>query len=249
MSNNSREALVFFRKMLRSHEAGNQSGTRSLAFCYLTGHGTDQSVERAIALLRTLKDDYYHGADYLPLRLDRIQENLSLVEAIRANFRMMATLPLPFSGGWGYEIRGAIVVDLSLDDGYEEGRPFDLIQFERLMLENRVFLECVMRTTERLSGIEWKIAEREVVERDGRTYHHLLVHVHGCPEWVWNALERDWRMTKQRTPRSKAEAHTAVREWFLRSYRTEYWFDVTKVPEVFRGEMDKEAKADGKGKK
>lgn len=233
MPNNSREALVHFRKTLRSHEAGNAAGTRSLAFCYLTGHGIDQSVERAVAMLKTLKEDYYHREDYIPIRLDKVQENLTFVDAIRANFRMMDTLPLPLAGGWGYDERSAIIVDLSLDDGYEEERPFSLHHLERLVIENRVFLEAVMRATERLSGIEWRVISREVLEKDGKTLVHLQVHVRGCPEWVWMALQHDWKMTRQRTPRSKAEAHDFVREWFMRSYQSEYWFDVTKLPGQF----------------
>ena len=71
MPSNSREALVHFRKTLRRHEAGDAAGTRALAFCYLTGHGIDQSIERAVAILKTLKEDYYNGSDYLPIRLDK----------------------------------------------------------------------------------------------------------------------------------------------------------------------------------
>ena len=249
MPNNSREALIYFRKMLRSHEADNKSVTRALAFCFLTGHGTDQSVERAVALLRTLKEDYYHGEDYLPLRLDKIQENLSLVDAIRGNFKMMDTLPLPMSGGWGYTEQSAITVDLSLDDGYEEGRFFNLAQLEKLVFENRIFLECVMRSTERLSGIEWRVTDHETVTSRDKVFDRFTLHVHGCPEWVWNAVEHDWKMTKQRTPRSKAEAHSFIREWFLRSYKTEYWFDVTKVPEEFRVRMARDEIPNAKRKK
>lgn len=233
MPSNSREALIHFRKTLRRHEAGETAGTRALAFCYLTGHGIDQSVERAVAILKTLKEDYYNGEDYLPLRLDKIQENLTFVDAIRSNFRMMDTLPLPLAGGWGYDEHGAIVIDLSLDDGYEEDRPFSLHRLERLLIENRVFLECVLRATERLSGVEWRVVSREVYDKGDKTFVKLAVDVHGCPEWVWNALERDWKMTRQRTPRSKAEAHTFIREWFLRRYTSEFWLDVTKVPKQF----------------
>lgn len=249
MPNNSREALVHFRKMLRSHEAGNAAGTRSLAFCYLTGHGIDQSVERAVAMLKTLKEDYYHGEDYLPIRLDKVQENLTFVDAIRANFRMMDTLPLPMGGGWGYDEHGAIIVDLALDDGYEESRPFSLHHLERLVIENRIFLEAVLRATERLSGIEWRVVSRDVIEKDGKILVHLQVSVHGCPEWVWSALEHDWKMTRQRTPKSKAEAHSFVREWFMRTYTSEYWFDVTKVPEEFLEKANKKHDDHAKGRR
>lgn len=233
MPSNSREALIHFRNIQRRHDAGDESATRGLAFCYLTGHGVEQSIERAVAMLKTLKEGYLDGRDYRPLRLDKVQENLSFVDAIRANFRMMDTLPLPLSGGWGYDERGAIEIDLALDDGYEEGRPFSLHRLERMLVENRIFLECVLRATERLSGIEWRVVEREVIERDGKTLVKLVAVVHGCPEWVWMALERDWKMTRQRTPRSKADAHTFIREWFLRRYTTEYWLDVTKLPRQF----------------
>lgn len=248
MPNNSREALVHFRRTLRSHEAGNAAGTRSLAFCYLTGHGIDQSVERAVAMLKTLKEDYYHGEDYLPIRLDKVQENLTFVDAIRANFRMMDTLPLPLAGGWGYDERSAIVVDLALDDGYEESRPFSLHHLERLVVENRIFLEAVMRATERLSGIEWRVVSRETIEKADKVFVHLQVDVHGCPEWVWNALEHDWKMTRQRTPKSMAEAHDFVREWFMRRYHSEYWFDVTKLPGQFveKADLKNDHKAKGR---
>ncbi len=233
MPSNSREALVHFRKTLRRHEAGDASGTRALAFCYLTGHGIDQSVERAVAILKTLKEDYYKDRAFLPIRLDKVQENLTFVDAIRANFRMMDTLPLPLTGGWGYDERNAVVVDLSLDDGYEEDRPFSLHHLARMLIENRIFLECVLRATERLSGIEWRVESREVLENDNGVFVKLVVNVHGIPEWVWNALEHDWKMTRQRTPRSKAEAHTFIREWFMCSYTTEFWLNISAVPEKF----------------
>lgn len=234
---------MHFRKVLRRHEAGEAPGTRDLAFCYLTGHGIDQTVERAAAILKSLKEDYFNGKDYLPLRPDRVQENLTFVDAMRANFRMMDTLPLPLGGGWGYDERGAIVIDLALDDGYEEGRPFSLHRLERMIVENRIFLECVLRATERLSGIEWRVVSRELLERDGKLLIKLVADVHGCPEWVWGALERDWTMTRQRTPRSKAEAHTFIRDWFLRRYTSEYWLDVTKLPKQFVEPLDPSARA------
>ncbi|MBR0057686.1 MAG: hypothetical protein IJP66_10190, partial [Kiritimatiellae bacterium] len=195
MASNSREALVHFRKALRRHEAGDASGTRALAFCYLTGHGIDQSIERAVAMLKSLKEDYFNGRDYLPIRLDKVQENLTFADAIRSNFRMMDSLPLPLAGGWGYDERGAIVIDLSLDDGYEEGRPFSLHHLERMLIENRIFLESVLRATERLSGIEWRVESREQIEKGEKLLVKLQVSVRGCPEWVWGALERDWKMT------------------------------------------------------
>lgn len=249
MPSNSREALIHFRKTLRRHEAGDTSGTRDLAFSYLTGHGIDQSVERAAAILKSLKEDYFNGEDYLPIRLDKVQENLSFVDAMRANFRMMDTLPLPLSGGWGYDEHGAIAVDLSLDDGYEEGRPFSLHALERLIIENRIFLECVMRATERLSGIEWRVVNREFFERDdGRLLVKLDVKVHGCPEWVWYALEHDWKMTRQRTPKSKADAHAFIMDWFMRCYSSVYWLDLTKVPKQFIGEVNERRKRKTSGK-
>ena len=76
------------------------------------------------------------------------------------------------------------------------------------------------------------------IEKDGKTFVHLRVDVHGCPEWVWCALEHDWKMTRQRTPKSKAEAHDFIREWFMRRYHSEYWFDVTKLPEHFVEKAD-----------
>lgn len=240
MSVNNREALVYFRKMLRRHEAGDATGTRALAFCYLSGHGVDQSVERAAAILKTLKEDHYRSQDYIPLRPDKVLENLTFADAIRSNFRMMDTLPLPFSGGWGYSEGRAILLDLSLDEGYEEGRPFNLHLLERLIIENRIFLECVMRATERLSAIEWRVLDRVVIEKDGKVMVKLTIKVHGCPEWVWHSLQQDWRMTRQRTPRSKAESHAFIREWFLRTYTNECWLDITKIPEEFRQLPSKE---------
>ena len=184
-----------------------------------------------MALLKTLPPEPEDSQVYHPVRLDLLPDHPRFIDAIRANFRMMDNLPLPIGGGWGYGKDDAVIVDLSLDEGYEEGRPFNLDRLARLVIESRIFLACVMRPSDRLAGIEWKVQSCDCIEDGGRQFEKYTVSVHGCPEWVWDALGHDWRKTRNRTPRSKAEAHEFIRTWFDRMYEAEYWFDITRCPE------------------
>ena len=232
MPNNSREAVHYFRTMQKRHKGGAPDGTRALAHCYLCGHGVQQSVEKAVSLLRTLDFDSDPVPAFEIERYDQLSAPVPFSDVVRSNFRMMDNLPLPIAGGWGYSKDDPVEVDLALDLGYEEDRPFDLGRLEHMLMENRIYYECVMRPSDRLAGIEWKIEEKAaVVEDDGRRFDKIVVGVRGCPEWVWDSLGHDWMMARRRTPRSKTEAHEFMRQWFSRKYRAEFWFDITACPE------------------
>jgi len=231
---NNREALIYFRKVAKSKEDGDANASRALAFCYLSGHGVEQSVERAAAILKTVGESDPLAKDFVPQRHDQASGAPKFADAVRSDFRVADDSPLPITGGWGYDRDHPIVFDLALDAGYEEGRPLDLHLLERLVIENRIFLECVMRAADRLSAVEWRALDREVIAQGDTILVHISLKVHGCPEWVWLALGRDWKMSHKRTPRSKADAHNFIHKWFLRSYTADCWIDISKIPEQFR---------------
>lgn len=223
MNGRSVDEVRYFKEMQRASEAGDPRATRALAMCFLTGHGTVQSVEKAAVLLRELDEEGDAKEMYKPSRLEPDPE-LGVSETIRRDFRLPANLPLPVSGGWGYGKEDAMV--LSAPDGSNPAK-FDFAGLELFIVEKRIQEECVIHEQEKLDGLKWRLEDRSIEEENGRTFARCVFKVFGYPAWVWAALRYDWESAGRQPSRNKTEAHEFLRNWFLKSYETVYWFDIT----------------------
>lgn len=225
---NNAEIERRFNEAKRGHQAGDPRATRALASFYITGNGAARSFSKAIELLESIAD--FDGAKepYSQKRPDKVDGAPHFIEALRADFLPLQSLPLPISGGWGYEKADAIIIDPAIDDPhYNPGDSFDFDGLKNLLITHRIYEECCVRQFEPLEGLTWEIDEHEEFEENGRHFEHLTFIVSGYPVWVWNALKEDWISASRHLNNTRAGEHSFIRQWFVKTYKTEYWFDIS----------------------
>lgn len=221
-----------FNEARLGHQAGDPRGTRALAYCYLAGYGTARSLDKAVTLLTSIKDFEGARAPYHLNRPDKIEGGPSFVDALKIDFKPLQSIPLPITGGWGYEKESAIVIDPSIvDPGYHNGDPFDFEGLKKLLVTHRIYEECCVRQFDPLDGLSWKLdASEEIKDEDG-LFEHLTFTVSGYPLWVWNALRDDWISASRHLNAARTRLHDFIRQWFVKSFKADYWFDISSSAE------------------
>ena len=129
----------------------------------------------------------------------------------------------PISGGWGYSIEDACVIDPSLHSG---PTPFDFYSWQNVIVEKRIFLECITTRAEgeEYNKLKWELDTQILRSANGRNYDHLSYKVSGIPEVAWLAFQNE--VTEAR----KTDKHIGMLIEEIESQRhyfsTEYWFDI-----------------------
>lgn len=156
----------------------------------------------------------------LVARLGDLGNPKSVYESI---FRSVGTFPI--SGGWGYSMDNACVIEPNLHVGTS---PFDGYSWEKVITEKRIFLELITTRAEGedFNKLQWNMVSQALVSESDKKYDKLIYTVSGIPTTAWKALEekansaqRDGLPLDMRWIKD-AEAE---RQYFS----TEYWFDIT----------------------
>lgn len=229
---NNAEAERKFSEARRGHQAGDPRATRALAYCYIAGYGIRRSLDMAAELLNSIKE--FEGAKmpYRQRRPDKTDGIPNFLDALRMDFKPLSNVPLPISGGWGYSKDDAIVINPSIDDPtYTPGTPFDFDGLKKLLITHRIYEECTIRQFDPLDGLTWELDEHEEINDAGRFFEHTVFSISGFPSWVWNSLRDDWVSSGRHLNSSKTRVHGFLRQWFVKSYKADYWFDISSSVE------------------
>lgn len=148
-------------------------------------------------------------------------------EIIEADFPSVGKLPL--SGGWGYNMATACVIDM-YDACVDPKVPFNGVAIEYLFAEKRLFEELIVF---RPKGQQYcNIDKRRILQRldsvDDRTYDVLVFEVTAF-------LKKDFDFLKEiyEGPNGVInqdfdhKSHDALHQSLMRSGTREYWFDIT----------------------
>lgn len=98
-------------------------------------------------------------------------------EVLEADFPKLRG-QLPISGGWGYRIEDACIIDRN-DSTVNPALPFDRVGIQYVFAQHRIDEELIVIRPrgEWYSGIESKLANQRLTQRDGRHYDHLFFNV------------------------------------------------------------------------
>jgi len=137
-------------------------------------------------------------------------------------------IDLPISGGWGYDIENACVIDKN-DSTVIKGIPFDGVGVEYVFVEKRIYEEMIIfrAAHEKYAGIRWNQLVQQTQFFDNKHYDVLKYSVEGFEDSIWEELvTRFQEIQKSGKPELMAELD-AYRESKTYRFEREFYFDIT----------------------
>lgn len=135
---------------------------------------------------------------------------------------------LPISGGWGYDIESACVIDKN-DPTVDKAIPFDGISIEYLFVEKRIYEEMIIfrGASDKFWGIRWDLEEQRLIKVDNRSFDILIFDVVGFSEEIWNELTARFEAIKANEQWDLMGDLDAYRDSKASKFKREFYFDVT----------------------
>jgi len=132
---------------------------------------------------------------------------------------------LPISGGWGYSLEDAIIIDKDQAAG---GGTRDFVSLEYLIAEKRTYEELIIfrQKGDAFAGIERQLKHQHLIESDGRFFDHLVFDITCFHDPDWNQLKSEME-TSGGNPDFDFEEHFKKREALAYYYEAEFYFDIT----------------------
>ena len=149
-------------------------------------------------------------------------------DILSADFKSLSGR-LPISGGWGYTQADACIIDKN-DPLVDPLRPFDLVGFEYIFVEKRIYEEMIIFRPdgEQFSGIEWNLLEQESLDDGGRRFDRLNFEITAFLDSDWQELKSDFEGPQgYGHPDFDLEGHGKKRSEKMLRFTREFWFDVT----------------------
>jgi hypothetical protein len=157
--------------------------------------------------------------------IDPIKYNKPFREVLKDDFKSIPELPI--SGGWGYTIDEAIIIDKH-DPIVSTVLPFDGVGIEYAIVEKRLFEELIIFRPkgEKWGHIKWILKEQKTHTKNEKIYDYLVfsVKAHSPTDYliledeIKNGLTNDsFDILAYEERFEKLFCHTT----------TEYWFDIT----------------------
>ena len=137
-------------------------------------------------------------------------------------------IDLPISGGWGYDIESACIIDKN-NPTVDKTIPFDGISIEYVFVEKRIYEEMIIfrGASDKFWGIRWDLEEQRLIKVDNRSYDILIFDVVGFSEEIWNELTSRFDAIKANEQWDLMEDLNAYRESKAFKFKREFYFDVT----------------------
>ena len=137
-------------------------------------------------------------------------------------------IDLPISGGWGYSIETACIIDKN-DSTVSNVIPFNGIAVEYVFIEKRIYEEMIIfrYDHEKYAGIRWNQLLQQTQSFNSKYYDVLKYSVEGFEHSVWEELvTRFQEIQKSDKPELMAELD-AYSESKIYRFEREFYFDIT----------------------
>jgi len=159
------------------------------------------------------------------LEKPRIYARESLREILLADFKMA----LPISGGWGYEIQDAVVINKQSSNGVGE-MPQNRLSIQNFIIQKRAFEELIIfrKTGDKFGEINWLPISQRLLSFAERKYDHLRFSITCLHDSDIVRLKNEYF--------DQHDKEGAISDWkeFVAShaelhyyYETDYWFDIS----------------------
>ncbi|CAN6132692.1 hypothetical protein MCEKH37_00324 [Methylophilaceae bacterium] len=135
---------------------------------------------------------------------------------------------LPISGGWGYDIESACIIDKN-DPTVDNLISFDGVSVEYVFVEKRIYEEMIIFRHEanKFWGIRWDLEEQRLIKVDNRSFDILTFDVVGFSEQIWNELTTRFEAIKANDQWNLMEDLDAYRDSNAFKFKRKFYFDVS----------------------
>lgn len=154
----------------------------------------------------------------------RLNTSLSPRQVIRLDFMK----DLPISGGWGYDLESACIINQN-DPKVNKKKPFDGIAIEKSFVEKRIYEEMIVLRDpgEQYSGISWNLIEQSLINKDDRYFDKLIYEVIGFEQEIWNELQSRYDEIMKNGAEELIPELDAYSEEKKHTLICEFYFDIT----------------------
>ena len=137
-------------------------------------------------------------------------------------------MDLPITGGWGYDLATACVIDKK-DPTVNPGIPFDGVGIEYVFVEKRIYEEMIIfrESHEKYSGIRWDLKAQELLSQNERRYDKLVFNVVGFSDAIWDELTSRFEAIQKSGEFEKIAELDLYRESKIYRFTRVFYFDVT----------------------
>jgi hypothetical protein len=137
--------------------------------------------------------------------------------------------PLPISGGWGYSMETACVIDKN-DPALDPNLPFNGVDYEYLFAEHRLYEELIIfrPKDQQFAGINFRRTRQNVREHEGRHFDVMTFDVSAFREVDFDRLKALYEGPDGiEDPAFDHEKHESLRASLIHTGERTYWFDIT----------------------
>ena len=137
-------------------------------------------------------------------------------------------IDLPISGGWGYEISTACIINKD-DPTVDREMPFNGVAFEYVFVEKRIYEEMIIfrDKNEAYAGIRWELEKQELLFQDDRVFDKLIFNIIGFTEEIWDELTSRFDAIERSGKYELIEDLNLYRESKALKLKREFYFDIT----------------------
>ena len=137
-------------------------------------------------------------------------------------------IDLPITGGWGYDIQTACVIDKN-DPSVIKGIPFNGVGIEYVFIEKRIYEEMIIFRPdhEKYAGIRWNQIIQRTKSQDDRKYDVLTYNVEGFSRHIWHELTSRFEEIQKSGRKDLMAELDAYRESKIYKFEREFYFDIT----------------------
>jgi hypothetical protein len=137
-------------------------------------------------------------------------------------------IDLPISGGWGYNLETACVIDKN-DSTVSKVIPFNGVSVEYVFVEKRIYEEMIIfrEAHEKYSGIRWNLEKQELLHQANKSYDKLIFNVMGFTDEVWDEITNRFESLKNNNKLDLLPELDAYRESKSYRFTREFYFDIT----------------------
>ncbi|WP_108646469.1 hypothetical protein [Polynucleobacter rarus] len=137
-------------------------------------------------------------------------------------------IDLPISGGWGYDLASACVIEKN-DSSVNQNIPFNGLEVERFFVEKRIYEEMIIQSEpdQQFSGIKWNPDSQSLITLGTKNFDKLIYQVEGFDPEVWRELVSKYAEIKKTGRRELIPALNNYRDSKKYTFEREFYFDIT----------------------
>lgn len=157
-------------------------------------------------------------------KLDLLDTRESPRQIILEDFQ----IDLPISGGWGYSIDTACIINKN-DPTVNQEIPFNGVELEYVFVEKRIYEEMIIfrEKDQAFAGIRWELEKQELFFENERAFDKLIFNVIGFSEKIWNELTSRFDSIEKSDNWDMLEELNSYRASNAFKFIREFYFDIT----------------------